>query len=48
VETIALVCKAGELIGLLLAVSIGWPHRLAAWSDASRAPARYARFARRG
>jgi hypothetical protein len=30
VETIALVCKAGELIGLWLAVAIGWPDRIAA------------------
>ena len=32
VETIALVCKAGELIGLWLAVAIGWPDQLAAWT----------------
>ena len=31
VETIALVCKAGELIGLWLAVAIGWPEQIAAW-----------------
>ena len=30
VETIALVCKAGELIGLWLAVTIGWPDQIAA------------------
>jgi hypothetical protein len=29
VETIALVCKAGELIGLWLAVAIGWPDHTA-------------------
>ena len=29
VETIALVCKAGELIGLCLAVAIGWPDQTA-------------------
>ena len=29
VETIALVCKAGELIGLGLAVTIGWPDQTA-------------------
>ena len=32
VETIALVCKAGELIGLWLAVAIGWPDQIAAWT----------------
>jgi hypothetical protein len=32
VETIALVCKAGELIGLGLAVAIGWPDQIAAWT----------------
>src|ERR1700729_3131126 len=31
VETIALVCKAGELIGLWLAVTVGWPDQIAAW-----------------
>ena len=30
VETIALVCKAGELIGIALAVPLGWPGA-AAW-----------------
>ena len=30
VETIALVCKAGELTGLWLAVTIGWPDQIAA------------------
>ena len=29
VETIALVCKAAELIGLWLAVTIAWPHQIA-------------------
>jgi hypothetical protein len=37
VETIALVCKAVELFGLVLAVSIGWPERLSAWSDSAKA-----------
>jgi hypothetical protein len=32
VETIALICKAGELIGLWLAVAIGWPDHIAAWT----------------
>ena len=32
VETIALVCKAGELIGLWLAVAIGWPDQISAWT----------------
>ena len=40
VETIALVCKAGELIGLALAVWIGWPGRLALWSESGSALAR--------
>jgi hypothetical protein len=30
IETIALICKAGELIGLSLAVAIGWPDCIAA------------------
>jgi hypothetical protein len=30
VETIALVCKAAELIGLWLAVTIAWPHHIGA------------------
>lgn len=37
VETIALVCKAGELIGLWLAVAIGWPEQIAAWTLPVRA-----------
>ena len=37
VETIALVCKAGELIGLWLAVAIGWPDQIAAWTLSVRA-----------
>ncbi len=37
VETIALVCKAGELIGLWLAVAIGWPDQIAAWTLPVRA-----------
>ena len=37
VETIALVCKAGELIGLWLAVAIGWPDRIAAWTASVKA-----------
>ena len=32
IETIALVCKAAELIGLWLAVSIGWPDQVTAWT----------------
>jgi hypothetical protein len=32
VETIALVCKAAELIGLGLAVAIGWPDQIASWT----------------
>jgi hypothetical protein len=36
VETIALVCKAGELIGLWLAVTIGWPDQIAARSTLVR------------
>ena len=31
VETIALVCKAAELMGLWQAVAIGWPDQIAAW-----------------
>jgi hypothetical protein len=30
VETIALVCEADELLGLWLAVAIGWPDQIAA------------------
>ncbi len=30
IETIALVCKAAELIGLGLAIALGWPDRIAA------------------
>ena len=37
VETIALVCKAGELIGLWLAVAIGWPDRIAALTASVKA-----------
>ena len=37
VETIALVCKAGELIGLWLAVAIGWPDGIAAWTASIKA-----------
>ena len=37
VETIALVCKAGELIGLWLAVAIGWPDRIAALTASAKA-----------
>ncbi len=40
IETIALVCKAGELIGLWLAVAIGWPDRIAAWTAPVKAPVR--------
>jgi hypothetical protein len=36
VETIALVCKAVELFGLVLAVALGWPERLAAWCGSPR------------
>ena len=36
VETIALVCKAGELIGLWLAVAIGWPDQIAAWTGVGK------------
>ncbi len=32
VETIALVCKTGELLGLWLAVAIGWPDQIAVWT----------------
>ncbi len=50
VETIALVCKAVELFGLALAVWIGWPDRVAAWTGSAQSllRSRYARFARRG
>ena len=34
IETIALVCKAGELIGIALALPLGWPGRFAAWGRA--------------
>ena len=37
VETIALVCKAGELIGLWLAVATVWPDRIAAWTASVKA-----------
>jgi hypothetical protein len=37
VETIALVCKAGELIGLWLALAIGWPDRIATWTASIKA-----------
>jgi hypothetical protein len=40
VETIALVCKAGELIGLWLAVAIGWPDQIAARTAPVREPVR--------
>jgi hypothetical protein len=43
VETIALVCKAGELIGLSLAVAIGWPDQIAAWAASGRMLGRGAR-----
>ena len=43
VETIALVCKAGELIGLWLAVAIGWPDQIAAWTAPVNAVVRGAR-----
>jgi hypothetical protein len=36
VETIALVCKAVELFGLALAIWIGWPDRVAAWTGSAR------------
>ena len=37
VETIALVCKAAELIGLWLAVAIGWPDQTAARTAPAKA-----------
>ena len=37
VETIALVCKADELLGLWLAVAIGWPDQIAAWTGSLKA-----------
>jgi hypothetical protein len=37
VEMIALVCKAAELIGLWLAVAIGWPDQIAAWTASVKA-----------
>ena len=37
VETIALVSKAVELIGLWLAVAIGWPDQIAAWTAPAKA-----------
>ena len=37
VETIALICKAGELIGLGLAVAIGWPDQIAAGTTLMKA-----------
>ena len=40
VEMIALVCKAGELIGLGLAVAIGWPDQIAAGTTLMKALAR--------
>ena len=36
VETIALVCKAAELIGLWLAVAIGWPDQIGAWTVSAK------------
>ena len=50
VETIALVCKAGELIGLWLAVAIGWPDGIAAWTASIKAleGRDHIRFAHRG
>ena len=42
VETIALVCKAAELIGLWLAVAIGWPDQIAARAAPVREPVRRA------
>jgi hypothetical protein len=36
VETIALVCKAVELFGLVLAIWIGWPDRVGAWTGSAR------------
>ena len=43
VETIALVSKAGELIGLWLAVAIGWPDQITAWAASGRMLGRGAR-----
>ena len=43
VETIALVCKAAELIGLWLAVAIGWPDQIAGWTGLVKAAVRGAR-----
>ena len=43
VEMIALVCKADELIGLWLAVAIGWPDQIAARTASVRTLARGAR-----
>lgn len=40
VETIALVCKAAELIGLWLALGIGWPDEIAARTAPVKALAR--------
>ena len=40
VETIALVCKAAELIGLGLAVAIGWPDQIADRTAPVREPVR--------
>jgi drug/metabolite transporter (DMT)-like permease len=36
IETIALVCKAVELFGLALAIWIGWPDRVAAWTGSAQ------------
>ena len=35
-RSIALVCKAGELIGLWLAVAIGWPDQIGAWTVSAK------------
>ena len=43
VETIALVCKAVELIGLWLALAIGWPDQIAARTASVSTLARGAR-----
>lgn len=43
VETIALVCKAAELIGLCLAVAIGWSDQIAGWTRLVKAAVRGAR-----
>ncbi|HXD67543.1 MAG TPA: hypothetical protein VNV17_23150 [Solirubrobacteraceae bacterium] len=37
IETIALVCKAGELIGVWLAVTIGWRDQIAARTASAKA-----------